>query len=146
MNIVVDTNVLISAVLWKGQSYNVLKSILEIHTLVQSKATLEEFENVIRREKFSKILQQRNLTVEPIIAALLLQSKIYTVSKKSRSMAKKVKIKDVDDLIFIELAFESGTNFIVSGDNHLLEIGNVGHIEILSVDRFLTLRRKGLIE
>jgi len=139
MNIVVDTNVLISAVLWKGQSFAVLKTILEKHTLVQSQSTLEEFEKVIRREKFSKILQKRHLAVEPIIAALLLQSKIYTVSKRSESMAKKVKIKDADDLIFIELAFESGAKFIISGDRHLLDIGKAGHTKILSVDGFLDL-------
>jgi uncharacterized protein len=139
MNIVADTNVLISAVLWKGQSFNALKTILERHTLVESQETLEEFEKVIRREKFLKILQKRHLTIESIIMALLRQSKIYNVSKRSQSMAKKVKIKDVDDLIFIELAFESEAKLIISGDKHLLEIGKVGHIDILSVDGFLTL-------
>ena len=37
MNIVVDTNVLISGLLWKGQSFKVLKAILERHTLVAGK-------------------------------------------------------------------------------------------------------------
>jgi len=35
MNIVVDTNVLVSAVLWKGPPFQALKIILEKHSLVQ---------------------------------------------------------------------------------------------------------------
>ena len=54
MNIVVDTNVLVSAVLWKGPPFQALKMILEKHSLVQSRSTISEFEKVIRREKFRK--------------------------------------------------------------------------------------------
>jgi predicted nucleic acid-binding protein len=52
MNIVVDTNVLVSAVLWKGPPFKALKVILEKHFLVQSQSTIREFEKVIRREKW----------------------------------------------------------------------------------------------
>lgn len=137
MNIVVDTNVLISAVLWKGPSFEVLKTILESYTLVQSQSTLEEFGKVIRREKFIRILQKRGLTADPIVEALILQSKICTVTNRSKSMAKKVKIKDADDLIFIELAIESNAKFIVSGDRHLLDLEKVEHTDILSVNGLL---------
>jgi len=51
MNIVVDTNVLISAVLWKGPPSDALKIILEKYILVQSQSTLKEFEKVIAIDK-----------------------------------------------------------------------------------------------
>ena len=57
MNIVVDTNVLISAVLWKGPPSDALKIILEKYSLVQSQSTLKEFEKVITREKFTRVLE-----------------------------------------------------------------------------------------
>jgi len=44
MNIVVDTNVLISAILWKGPPLDALKIILEKYSLIQSQQTLQEFE------------------------------------------------------------------------------------------------------
>lgn len=139
MNIVVDTNVLISAVLWKGPPSDALKIILEKYSLVQSQSTLKEFEKVITREKFTRILEKRDLTVETVVETLITQSRLYNVSKKAESKSRKVKIKDADDLIFIELAFETGAKFIVSGDKHLLELDEVGNTRILSVAEFLRL-------
>ena len=101
MNIVVDTNVLISAVLWKGPPSDALKIILKKYSLVQSQSTLEEFEKVIRREKFTRILEKRDLTLETVLETLITQSRFYNVSKKTESTAKEVKIEDVDDLIFM---------------------------------------------
>ncbi len=139
MNIVVDTNVLISAVLWKGPPLDALKIILEKYSLVQSQSTLKEFEKVIRREKFIRILEKRDLMVETVIETLITQSRLYNISKKAESTASGVKIKDVDDLIFIELAFETGAKFVVSGDKHLLELDEVGNTRILNVAEFLKL-------
>lgn len=139
MNIVVDTNVLISAILWKGPPSDALKIILEKYILVQSQSTLKEFEKVIRREKFAKIFEKRNLKVETVIETLITQSRLYNVSKKVESTAREVKIEDADDLIFIELALEAGAKFIVSGDKHLLELDEVENTRILSVAEFLRL-------
>lgn len=137
MNIVVDTNVLISAVLWKGPPADALKIILEKYILVQSQLTLKEFEKVIRRKKFARIFEKRNLKVETVIETLITQSRLYNVSKEIESTAREVKIEDADDLIFIELALEAGAKFVVSGDKHLLELNEVGNTKILSVGEFL---------
>ena len=139
MNIVVDTNVLISAVLWKGPPSDALKIILEKYSLVQSQSTLKEFEKVITREKFTRIIEKLDLKVETIIETLITQSRLYNVAKEAESTAREVKIEDSDDLIFIELAFETGAKFIVSGDKHLLELDEVENIRILSVAEFLKL-------
>ena len=139
MNIVVDTNVLISAVLWKGSPSDALKIIIEKYSLVQSQSTLKEFEKVIRREKFARILEKRDLTIETVIETLITQSRLYNVSKKAESTAKEIKIEDVDDLIFIEIAFEADAKFVVSGDKHFLKLDEVGNTRILSVAEFLKL-------
>ena len=120
-----------------------LKIILEKYSLVQSQSTLKEFEKVIRREKFTRILEKRDLMVETVIETLITQSRLYNVSKKAVSKASEVKIKDADDLIFIELALEAGAKFIVSGDKHLLELDKVGNIGTLSVTDFLRLAHEG---
>ena len=77
--------------------------------------------------------------IKTVIETLITQSRLYNVSKKAESTAKGVKIKDADDLIFIELALEAGAKFVVSGDKHLLELDKVGNIRILSVAEFLRL-------
>lgn len=140
MNIVVDTNVLVSAVLWKGPPYKALKLILENHFLAQSHSTIGEFEKVIQREKFRKILQKRGKTPNLIIETLILESKLYSISKLALNKAGRIKIMDKDDAIFLELAFESNAPFIVSGDKHLLDLEIVGGIKIVSPKEFLELQ------
>ena len=79
------------------------------------------------------------MTLETVIETLITQSRLYNVSKKAESTAREVKIEDADDLIFIELALETGARFVVSGDKHLLELDEVGSIRILGVAEFLKL-------
>lgn len=139
MNIVVDTNVLISAVLWKGPPSDAVRIILEKYSLVQSQSTMKEFERVLRRKKFAGILEKRNIAVETVVESLIRQSNLYDVSRKAGLTAREVKIADVDDLIFIELALEARAKFVVSGDKHLLELDEVQDTRILSVVEFLEL-------
>ena len=139
MNIVVDTNVLISAVLWKGPPADALKIILEKYSLVQSQSTLEEFEQVLRRKKIAEIFEKRNITVGTVVETLIRQSKLYDVARKAVLTAREVKIADADDLIFIELALEARAKYVVSGDKHLLALDEVGSIRVLSVSEFLGL-------
>jgi uncharacterized protein len=139
MNIVVDTNILISAVLWKGPPFQALKIILEKHSLVQSRATLSEFEKVVRRGKFRKILDKRNVTPETLIEALILQSKYVPISQRSAAKAKRINIEDKEDAIFLELALEAKAPIIVSGDQHLLSLKEVERIKIVSAVQFLAL-------
>ena len=142
MNIVVDTNVLISAVLWKGPPADALKIILEKYSLLQSQSTLEEFEHVLRRKKFAEIIEKRNIIVETVVETLIRQSRLYDVAKKAVITAREIKIADVDDLIFIELALEAGAKYVVSGDKHLLDLDEVGSIRVLSVSEFLGLEHE----
>ena len=142
MNIVVDTNVLISAVLWKGPPADALKIILEKYSLLQSQSTLEEFEHVLRRKKFAEIIEKRNITVETVVETLIRQSRLYDIAGKAVITAREVKIADVDDLIFIELALEAGAKYVVSGDKHLLDLDEVGSIRVLSVSEFLGLEHE----
>ena len=137
MNIVVDTNVLVSAVLWRGVPFQALKFILEKHSLVQSQSTLEEFEKVIRREKFRNILLKRSVTPEALLETLILESKFYSISGRSAAKARRIKIADQGDIIFLELAIEANALFIVSGDKHLLDLREAGNTKIVSIKEFL---------
>ena len=145
MNIVVDTNVLVSAVLWKGPPSQALKIILEKHSLVQSQSTIEEFEKVIRREKFRKILEKSGGTPETLIETLILESKFYAISRRSepRPNGSKSRIKKMP--FFLNFALEAKAQIIVSGDKHLLDLKEVGQIKFVSAKEFLSLQGESLI-
>lgn len=89
MNIVVDTNVLISAVLWKGPPSDALKIIIEKHSLVQSESTIREFENVLRKEKFAGILKKRNLKLETVVETTVKENRFGGVSRRAEDTAKR---------------------------------------------------------
>ncbi len=142
MNIVLDTNVLLSGVLWKGSPHQVLRFVLEKHALPQSRETLAEFKNVLSRSKFKRILQARYLTEDTIVETLIKTSTLYEVSEDVKELSRSVKIKDVNDLIFIELALSSHSRLIVSGDQHLLSLKNLFGIDILTVQDFLKVKER----
>jgi len=139
MNVVLDTNVLISAVIWKGLPHEVLRAILTRHHLVQSPETVAEFEEVLNRKKFRASLDRSGIDPSAVMESLLTQCELYSISKSAWKRARTLKIDDFDDLVFVALALESGAKCIVSGDEHLLKLGKALGVEVLTVAKFMEL-------
>jgi uncharacterized protein len=137
MNVVLDTNVLLSAVIWRHLPNEALRVTLTRHRLVQAPETLAELEEVLNRKKFKSLLDRNAIAPAAIMESLLTQCELYSISKSAWKNARTVKIDDPDDLVFIALALESGAKCIVSGDEHLLKLGNVLGIEVLTVAKFM---------
>jgi len=137
MNFVLDTNVILSGLLWKGTPHKVLQKVIQQHNLVQSPETLTELEEVLKRVKFVEILKARSLNVEIIIQTLIESSSIFVISKTTKKKTNTISINDEDDRIFLELVLESRSKYIISGDNHLLKIGLSFDIAIITANQFL---------
>lgn len=139
MNLVLDTNVLISGILWRGKPNEVLKLIetFEEYNLVQCSETFNEFEEVIQRGKFAEIIKKRNINIDMVLSAVFTGCKFYHISGKTKEIVKELEIEDEDDLKFVELAVEAEADFIVSGDSHLLNLKNYQDIKILNPAKFL---------
>ena len=71
MKIVLDTNVVISGIFWKGTPHKVLKLIESKKDIdfVQSAETFNELETVIKRGKFADITRKRELNIDTILEA-----------------------------------------------------------------------------
>jgi putative PIN family toxin of toxin-antitoxin system len=129
LRIVLDTNVLVSAILTEGRSRELFQ--LAIHgryLLINSKETIEEFEEVLRRSKFkmteSEIARTRN--------ALIRTGRTVKVTSKRRIIK-----QDPDDDVFVNLALDGRADYIVSGDPHLLTLAKYKGIEIVKVSDML---------
>lgn len=140
MKVVLDTNVIISGIFWKGPPNEILR-LLETRgdlQFVQSVGTYKELEEVIKRGKFVKIIKKRNLNVDIILESLVTICKFYHISSNTvEKLKREISIVDKDDLKFIELAIEAKADFIISGDPHLLKIQKYQNIEILKPVEFL---------
>jgi putative PIN family toxin of toxin-antitoxin system len=126
--VVIDTNVLVSAVIGHGKPRRLLRLVLKLHTAVASKQTLAELADVLAREKFS---------LKPTQITRFLT--IYTRRCEVVELDRRVSAVDADpdDDIVLGTAVNGGVVLVVTGDRHLLEMQEFEGIRISTVDAAL---------
>jgi uncharacterized protein len=129
MRIVLDTNILISAIGWGGKPNTILKLCIEKKlNLFLSNQILFEVNKVLSRKKFN------NIELKHKKEFIIFLREISTIVKPST----KVNIcRDINDNMFIETAIEANANFIISGDEDLLSLKKYNNIEIINPNIFL---------
>ena len=133
MKITVDTNVLISSTFWCGASDRIIEKVenKEID-LILSKEIIEEFVRVLGYEEIQQKIKDKNLemrrTVEKIVSI-----SIIIVPLQKLDVIK----EDLDDNKIIECAVEGDVDYIVSQDNHLLNLKEFKGIKIVTPEEFL---------
>jgi len=132
---VFDTNVLISAVIQIGKPKLLIDAVLDGRLgLILSKEIVAEFQRVIARKKF-KFDKNKQAELTNFILNL---GRIVRV----KSVFKVVKEDPSDDIV-INTAIDGRAEYIVSGDEHLLALGEFRGIRIVSVSKMLELLEKG---
>ena len=128
--IVLDTNILVSAIGWKGAPRKVLDLCIDNKLeIIISKELLDEFINVIYRPKFDFIQEDTKIN----IIRYLLTLSDYVEPKIKLNIIK----EDKKDNKFLECALEGNAKFIISGDSHLLKLKEFEGIKILNASKFL---------
>jgi uncharacterized protein len=127
--IVLDTNVLISAIVFGGRPREVLEKVISgTFAMAISTEMLDEFQGVLQGRKFRY----------PGAIARTIMNELLSVSELVRPTMKVQVIKaDVADNRILECALESRATCIVTGDRHLLELHQFEGIPILDVATFL---------
>lgn len=126
---VFDTNALISAVILKNSvSRKALDKAHNIGQLLLSVETIQELNDVLKRDKFNKYVTEQERTA--FLAALVREAKV--VETHERIMA----CRDPKDDKFLELAV-AGNACIVTGDQDLLILHPFRGISIVRPDAFL---------
>lgn len=130
VRVVLDTNILVSALLFKGE-LNVLHSLWKEKRFVPylSQATFQELQRVLTYPKFN--LSERELTFI-IREELLPYFEIIEICRKIKRTS-----SDPDDDKFIECALSAGLSYIVTGDSDLLSVKEYENIRIISPAEFL---------
>lgn len=130
LRVVLDTNVLISAMLTDGKSRTLLrKGISKEFHIVTSHLILRELGTVLRRPKFKTNEDE----IHRIILALIQAAEVVEVVSKFNFVE-----EDSKDDVVVETAFDGKADFIVSGDSHLLALNSFRGIKIVSVKQMLT--------
>ena len=138
MKIVVDTNVLISATFWAGDSDRILEKAenKEIE-LVLSKEIIEEFVRVLGYEEIQQKIKDKNLEMRRTAEKIASISTIVVLLQKLDVIK-----EDSDDNKILECAVEGNADYIVSQDNHLLNLKEFRGIKIVTPEEFLDVLRR----
>ena len=116
MKVVLDANVLVSAVIASGAPYRIVAFWLERGGLevVACPALLAEVEDVLGRPRILK-------RIEPATSQAYLATLRRIAEMVPDPAAVESTTRDVDDDYLVALARENGADYIVSGDKDLLE-------------------------
>jgi len=123
LKVTADTNILVSSTIAKGKEYELLKlAKLGNIGLFLSPQILNEFKEVISRPKFGFSQEQINKSLKQIIniANIVMPSKKIDIIRD-----------DPSDNMILECAEAGKADYIVSGDKHLLSLGEYSRIKIV---------------
>ena len=128
MRAVVDTNVLLSALLWGGTPHALLEQVRNGRvTLLSSPALLAELARVIERPKFDVILQRSNTSRVQTLAEVRQLAEVIDPPPLAQPVS-----RDPDDDAVLALAIAARADMVISGDADLLSLLSFENIPILT--------------
>lgn len=135
IKIIIDTNLFISFLI--GKRLQRLK-----HTLIDSSTELifaeqniDELLIVTSRDKFRKYFPMRD--VENLVDFIRITSKVYEIKQIEEVC------RDPKDDFLLALAKRGKANFLITGDNDLLDLKIYGKTKIISIDEFEKILESG---
>lgn len=136
---VLDTNVLVSALIKRGENGipdQILRRVAQFQ-LFASEEMLDEAARVLR---YPRILKKFNLTQRQIDSYLAQLRSIATIFDSTPRVD--AVPSDPSDNIILAAALKAKADFIVSGDQHLIELERFRGIPIVRPIRFLKMLKE----
>jgi putative PIN family toxin of toxin-antitoxin system len=120
VRLVLDTNVVLSALLWRGSPYHLLRATRQHGEvrLFTSAALVTELAGVLNRPFAAKRLALLERTALGMVADYLVAADLVVPSAAPR-----VVMADADDDHVIAACVAAAADLLVSGDRHLLTVG-----------------------
>ena len=128
MRVVLDTNVLLSGLLWHGAPHALIERVRQgTLFLVSSPALLAELAEVIARPQFATILARSNTSPDRSLTELRELAEVIEPPPLAEPVC-----RDPDDDAVLALAIAANVDLIVSGDRDLLDLKRFQNIAIIT--------------
>lgn len=133
MKITVDTNILVSATFWSGDSFKIIERVenKEIE-LILSKEIIKEYSEVLQYKEIQDKIKNKNLEMKYPLEKIQSMAKMI---EKTRSID--IIKEDSTDNKFLECAVAGQAAYIISKDKHLLKLKEFENIKIILPEEFL---------
>ena len=129
MKLIVDTNVLISGLMWGGPPNRILKWARDGRVvIITCESVIKELKRVIQYKRFDHRLSVLKISVPDIIAYAM---NLVTFVPDPPDIPQVIS-EDPFDNVFLAMASENEAHLIVSGDHHLLDLKEYNSIQILT--------------
>lgn len=128
LKVVVDTNIFISALIFKGPARDfIYKLIRQDLLIVISDYIIAEVNEVLQREKFheKQILYSLWNLIQKDVEVIKIKSKITTTI-----------LRDPKDHPILQTAIKSRAEFIITGDDDLLSLKSWENIRVINMKDF----------
>lgn len=114
MRLVLDTNIVVSGLVWGGTPRKLLDLARDKHvTLFTSSELLDELADVLSRGKFATMLASRDITPEFLMQRYGMLAKLVQPQPIERT------VRDPDDDAVLACALAAKAEIIITGDNDL---------------------------
>ncbi len=128
MRAVLDSNVLLAGLLWRGPPYALLEQVRSgALTFISSPELLAELAEVLARPKFDEIVKRSNSSREQMLIQVRMLAEVIDPPPLATPVC-----RDPDDDAVLALAIAAQADLIVSGDEDLLILSSFEGIPILS--------------
>jgi len=133
MKVVLDTNVWVSAWLWRGLPNNLIHLARreEIQICI-SESLLAELESTLSYKKLQQKIQSLNLTKEQLLIGTREITYIYPIEELIVP-----ELRDPDDTVVLATAIAASAEVIITGDRDLLILQEYKNMQIITATDFL---------
>lgn len=134
MRLILDTNVVMSALLWRGKPYQLLEAIRQRSNLqlYSSGVLLEELADVLTRPSATKRLALIDRQAREVLLDYIAAVQVIDVAPLPQPVC-----RDPDDDEVLALALAASADLIVSGDNDLLVLDQFEGVPIVNAAQAL---------
>ena len=135
LRLVLDTNTLVSGLLWRGNEFELLEKIESGHAqMLISPEMLAELHRVLHYTKINYLITKSGLTDEDLFQKVISMSHLVVGPKLNIAVC-----RDKEDNRILECAINSKADFVISGDEDLLILKEVKGIRILKTNEILNM-------
>ncbi|MEO6001187.1 MAG: putative toxin-antitoxin system toxin component, PIN family [Chitinophagaceae bacterium] len=135
--VILDTNIIVSGLIQKSFPYLILNLYFEREIeLCLSENLMNEYIEVLNRDKFSQF-QDFRAKADTVISDINSTASYYSPKKKVK------KIRDPDDNMLLELAWECKADFLVTGNTNDFTIKKYKRTKIVTPREYWELHKPG---